>query len=243
MTLQFIVPAGFISIPIGATKEEAEREIRSRMPQNDLESNPLLLQNLVDNIHKASQALESSGALYAGTCVRTYGGELSLGTLLVTVAPFAFGDAAVAASGIVRSLISERGEGWEGGVIDTPSGPVAMLSGMNGLRIPVEFSPSGEELTVPMAEMQAFLPIPQGVENQEQCLVCFNFTTPCEDRWEEYCSDIVEILSSITFDRPGPSAPNPSARPETESLPARAPESSVPGAVQPDRDKPATPFG
>lgn len=243
MTLKFTVPAGFTAIPIGVTSEEAEREITSRISRDALESNPLLLQNLVDNIHKASQALENSGALYAGTCVRTYEDELSLGTLLVTVTPFAFGDAAVAAAGIVRSLVADRGEAWEGGVLDTPTGPVAMLSGMNGIHIPAELSPSGAELTVPMAEMQAFLPIPQGVENQEQCLVCFNFTTPCEDHWEEYCSDIVEILSSITFDQSGHSAPDSSAQPASESLPALAPERSVPGAAHPDGDKPATPFG
>ncbi|AJC56215.1 hypothetical protein GZL_03629 [Streptomyces sp. 769] len=117
------MPAGFTSIPIGMTAEEAEEAAYARISKDASGSNPSIFLNLAEDVHKASQALERSGALYAGTCVRTYDGKLSLGTLLVTVTPFEFGDATVAANGIVRSLTAGPGESWTGSVFDTPQRP------------------------------------------------------------------------------------------------------------------------
>ncbi|MFF2809707.1 hypothetical protein ACFVT2_21565 [Streptomyces sp. NPDC058000] len=225
------------------TAEEAEEAIAERIPKDTLGSNPSMFKSLAENIHKASQVLERSGAFYAGTCVRTYDGELSLGTLLVTVTPFEFGDTTVAANGIIRSLVAERGESWAGSVFDTPNGPIAVVSGMKSFQIPVETSPSSEELELPMAEMQAFLPVPQGVENQQQCLVCINFTTPGRVHWDEYCSDIVELLCSITFDCPDRAAPSASSQSTSESLPALPPTEPTPGDTRLDNETSATPFG
>ncbi|MCB5908199.1 hypothetical protein [Streptomyces pinistramenti] len=224
------------------TIEEAQREITTRVSQEALDAKPVMFQNLTRNLHKASQALEKSGALYAGCCVRAYDGELSLGTLLVTVTPFEFGDAAVAADGIVRSLTAARGESWAGSVLDTPNGPTAVLSGVNSFPIPAESSPSDEDLTLPMAETQAFLPVPQGPENGEQCLVSINFTTPCEDHWDEYCSDIVELLRSMTFDQSDLAIPE-SAQPAPESSPELASVKPAPITPHLDGKRPASPFG
>ncbi|MFD7102143.1 hypothetical protein [Streptomyces celluloflavus] len=226
------------------TAEEAQREIASRISREALDAKPVMFQSLVRNLHKASQSLEKSGALYAGTCVRAYDGELSLGTLLVTVTPFNFGDAAVAADGIVRSLIAARGDSWAGSVLDTPSGPTAILSGMNSFPVPAESVPSGEDMALPMAEMQAFLPVPQGPENHEQCLVSINFTTPCEDHWDEYCSDIVKLLRSVTFDQPDLAVPDANTtQPAPESSPAHPSAVPAPRAARPGSENPATPFG
>ncbi len=238
------MPAGFTAIPIGMTVEEAQREITTRISREALDAKPAMFQSLVRNLHKASQGLEKSGALYAGTCARAYDGELSLGTLLVTVTPFEFGDATVAADGIVRSLVAARGDTWAGSVLDTPNGPTAVLSGVNSFPIPAENSPSEEDLALPMAEMQAFLPVPQGPENQEQCLVSINYTTPCEDHWDEYCSDIVELLRSVTFEQPDLTVPASSAaHPAPESPPMLPPAEPVAGAAHPKSGRPATPFG
>ncbi|MFG2227735.1 hypothetical protein [Streptomyces sp. NPDC048644] len=224
------------------TIEEAQQEITTRISRESLDAKPVMFRNLTRNLYKASQALEKSGALYAGTCIRAYDGELSLGTLLVTVTPFEFGDAAVAADGIVRSLTAARGDSWAGSVLDTPNGPTAVLSGVNSFPIPAENSPSDEALTLPIAEIQAFLPVPQGPENEEQCLVSINFTTPCEDHWDEYCSDIVEILRSMTFDQPGLAIPT-SAHPAPESSPGLTSAKPNPIASHLDSERSATPFG
>ncbi|WP_158706377.1 MULTISPECIES: hypothetical protein [Streptomyces] len=242
--MEFIAPAGFTEIPIGMTSEEAREELISRVSREALEARPVAYENLVSNLQKVSQALEDSGTLYAGTCLRAYEGELSLGTLLVTVTPFAFGDAAVAADGMVRSLIAARGDAWAGTVLDTPVGPAAVLTGVNGFVIPAETSESGEELNLPMAEMQVYLPVPEGVESQEQCLVSFNFTTPCEGHWDAYCSDIVALLNSVTFDEPDHTLPEGGPQPTSPSSPVPSPPAQpLPGASHAEGKTPATPFG
>ncbi|AIA05675.1 hypothetical protein ACFU90_11580 [Streptomyces noursei] len=236
--MQFTVPAGFAAMPVGASVKEAEAAVTARMTKEAreaLDSDPRAFQNLVDDVQKVSQALERSGTLYAGTCVRTYDGELSFGTLLVTVTPFEFGDATVAANGIIRSLTAGRGDSWTGSVFDTPNGPMAVVSGVKNLQIPAGASPSGEELDVAVAEMQAFLPVPKGSECQQQCLVCINFTTPREDHWDEYCGDMADLMRSITFDEPSPHPPGTGMR-EAERE-ERAPSSTP---AEPDTTTPPT---
>lgn len=224
--------------------EEARQELISRVSREALESRPVAYENIVSNLQKVSQALEESGTLYAGTCLRPYEGELSLGTLLVTVTPFAFGDAAVAADGMVRSLIAARGDSWAGTVLDTPVGPAGVLTGLNGFAIPAETSASGEELNLPMAEMQVYLPVPEGVETQEQCLVSFNLTTPCEGHWDAYCSDIVALLNSVTFDEPDHTLPQGAPQPTSPSPPVPSPSAQpMPGATHADGKASTTPFG
>lgn len=201
-------------------------------------------ENNVSNLQKVSQALEESGTLYAGTCLRPYEGELSLGTLLVTVTPFTFGYAAVAAGGMVRSLVAARGDSWAGTVLDTPVGPAAVLTGVNGFVIPADTSASGEELNLPMADMQVHLPVPEGVETQEQCLVSFNLTTPCEDHWDAYCSDIVALLNSVTFDEPDHTLSEGGPQPTSPSSPVLSPPAqSLSGVTHAEGKALATPFG
>ncbi|GAA2660660.1 hypothetical protein [Streptomyces lunalinharesii] len=246
--MQFTVPAGFVAMPVGASTGEAEEAITARISKEarqTLDSDPRAFQNLVEDVQKVSQALERSGALYAGTCVRTYDGELSFGTPLVSVTPFEFGDATVAANGIIRSLTAGRGDSWTGSVFDTPNGPMAVVSGVKSLQIPAEAYSSGEELEVPVAEMQAFLPVPKGAECQQQCLVCINFTTPREDHWDEYCDDMADLMRSITFDEPSPNPPG--TRPRGAEGEERAPSSTPaePDATAPPigGERPRTPFG
>ncbi|MFI2239088.1 hypothetical protein [Streptomyces chrestomyceticus] len=241
--MEFIAPAGFTEIPIGMTVEEARQELFTRVSREALEARPAAYENLVSNLQKVSQALEESGTLYAGTCLRAYEGELSLGTLLVTVTPFAFGDAAIAADGMVRALVAARGDSWAGTVFDTPVGPAAVLTGVNGFHIPAETSATGEELNLPMAEMQVYLPVPEGVEGQEQCLVSFNLTTPCEGHWDAYCSDIVELLNSVTFDEPDQTPPQGSPQTTSPMTPLGSPAKLSPGQSHTDGKGPATPFG
>ncbi|MEU7147312.1 hypothetical protein AB0B15_04605 [Streptomyces sp. NPDC045456] len=241
--MEFNVPAGFTEIPLGMSVEEARQELITRVSREALEARPAAYENLVSNLQKVSQALEESGALYAGTCLRSYEGELSLGTLLVTVTPFAFGDSAVAADGMVRALIAARGDSWAGTVLGTPVGPAAVLTGVNSFHIPAETSASGEELNLPMAEMQVYLPVPEGVEGQEQCLVSFNLTTPCEGHWDAYCSDIVALLNSVTFDEPDQTFPQGSPQPTSPRTPMGSPTTPSTSQHHADGAAPATPFG
>ncbi|WEB40642.1 hypothetical protein MOV08_16035 [Streptomyces yunnanensis] len=100
-----------------------------------------------------------------------------------------------------------------------------------------------EELELPMAEMQAYLPVPQGSESQQQCLVCINFTTPSEEHWGEYCNDLVNLMRSITFDEP-PSIPlDTSTRTERARADAATPPASSAGRLHGESEGPATPFG
>ncbi|GCD35597.1 hypothetical protein OEIGOIKO_03343 [Streptomyces chrestomyceticus JCM 4735] len=94
-----------------------------------------------------------------------------------------------------------------------------------------------------MAEMQVHLPVPEGVEGQEQCVVSFNLTTPREGHWDAYCSDIVVLLNSVTFDEPDPTLPEANLQPTSPSSPASSPSESSPGETHADGKAPATPFG
>ncbi|WP_157880166.1 hypothetical protein [Streptomyces natalensis] len=239
--MEFTVPAGYTAIPIGITPEEAERDITSRISVEVLKSKPAMFRHMVGKLHQASQALERTGALYAGTCMRAHEGELSLGTLLVTVHPFSYGDAEVAAKGMVHALITARGNSWSGTVLETSSGPVAVVSGTREVAVPAKESPSGEEAMIPMAEMQAFMPVPPGIETQEQCLVSIDFSTPCEEHWDDYCADIVELLHSVSFDQDdGPASPEVAAHTNAPTSPKAVPG---PAAGPTGSGIPTTPFG
>ncbi|RSO13505.1 hypothetical protein DMH18_00700 [Streptomyces sp. WAC 06783] len=95
-----------------------------------------------------------------------------------------------------------------------------------------------------MAEMQVYLPVPEGVESQEQCLVSFNLTTPCEGHWDAYCSDIVALLNSVTFDEPDHALPEGGPQPTSPSSSVPSPPAQpLPGATHAEGKAPATPFG
>lgn len=200
--MEFTVPAGFTPIPIGLSADEAHRNMAARVAEDLPATRPAVFQHMVRTLHRTSQALEESGALYAGTCVRAYEGELSLATLLVTVQPFSYADADVAAKGIVHALVAARGEAWAGSVFDTPCGPVAVLSGERSMTLPTDGTAPAEDIVLPLTEMQALLPVPPGREAPEPCLVAVNFSTPCGEHWDAYCADLVELLRSMSFDPP-----------------------------------------
>lgn len=94
-----------------------------------------------------------------------------------------------------------------------------------------------------MAEMQVYLPVSEGVEGQEQCLVSFNLTTPCEGHWDAYCSDIVALLNSVTFDEPDHRLPQGSPQPTSLRTPVGCPATPSPGQQHADGKAPATPIG
>ncbi|SHL26765.1 hypothetical protein SAMN05216268_103414 [Streptomyces yunnanensis] len=120
---------------------------------------------------------------------------------------------------------------------------MAVASGIKLLQLPAQASPLNEELELPVAEMQAYLPVPQGSESQQQCLVCIDFTTPWEEHWGEYCNDLVNLTRSITFDEP-PSIPlDTNTQTERATTDASAPPASSAGTPHAESEGPATPFG
>ncbi|MDT0343226.1 hypothetical protein [Streptomyces litchfieldiae] len=194
MHTYFDVPDFFTGFPVGMTAEEtyayAHTYIDSLKPEGEEAE-----QRILREIRGLSEILMQTGALYAGAAVQVIGNEPSLATLTVTVQGFRYGDdARIAAEGAMHSLIAARGREWTGQVRDLPCGPAAIVTGTRAHRVPAD-----ETTQLPVAELQAFVPVPEHQTLPQQCMLTVTFTTPSIRHWQAYMPSVVRLLRSITF--------------------------------------------
>ncbi|MDT0266692.1 hypothetical protein RM844_10345 [Streptomyces sp. DSM 44915] len=210
MYVAFDVPEHFRQMPVGMSPEEAYAYAFENLP--DLESGDAEVQRRVlREVHGGSQALARIGALYSGSVIGTMEGEPSLATMAVTATEFPYGDSArVAAEGVLQSLVAARGQLWSGNVYGLPCGqPAAVVTGPRVYQVP-QLEPSD----VPFAELQAYVPVPDGPSLRERYLLTVSFATPAVRHWDRYMPTLVRLLRGISFsDQPeGAAVPVAAAR-------------------------------
>ncbi|KAB8169717.1 hypothetical protein FH609_005320 [Streptomyces sp. 3MP-14] len=195
MFASFETPEWFAQLPIGMTPEEtyalaAERARAYAGGDADRE------RSYLNEVHACSLAMERAGAVYAGAVMGYLEDELSLAVLTVAVRELDYGpDTRVAAEGVLQSLVASRGPLWSGDVYPLPCGqPAAVVTGPRGFR-----SPGMEPSEVPFAELQAYVPVPEGSASTEQRMLIVTFSTPAAGHWERYMPLLVRLLRSLTF--------------------------------------------
>ncbi|WP_420882693.1 hypothetical protein [Streptomyces noursei] len=77
--------------------------------------------------------------------------------------------------------------------------PLAYADETPALRIPGEFTTAGQDIPVDVAQLQAFIPVPQEAVPDEQTLVTITFSTPSIDHWPEYSEIAAEFLRTLRF--------------------------------------------
>ncbi|RMI36849.1 hypothetical protein [Streptomyces triticirhizae] len=204
MYVAFDVPEHFQHPPIGMSPEESHA-FAAESARALAVGDPDIERRVLREVHGGSQALARAGALFAGAVTGLMDGELSLATLMVTATEFPYGNSAkVAAEGTLQSLVASRGQTWSGDVYPLPCGqPAAVVTGPRVYRMP-----RLEPTDVPFAEIQAFVPVPDGPSPvREQHMLTVTFATPAVRHWERYMPTVVRLLRGITFAHRPASAP------------------------------------
>ncbi|MDT0343234.1 hypothetical protein [Streptomyces litchfieldiae] len=198
MSARFEVSDGFRALPLGMSADEALTYVRQRIGNPEFGAEEVD-RKVIGVVHTLSRGLRAAGTLYVGGAQRIINGERSLATLLVAAQKFAYGDdRAVAAEGAMQALVAARGKGWTGSVYDLPCGPGAVV--MGGHEHPIPPLESGKPtLNLPMAELMAFVPVPDDPSLSHQYMLTATFTTPSIRHWEAYMPAMVRLLRSITF--------------------------------------------
>ncbi|MFG2683278.1 hypothetical protein [Streptomyces sp. NPDC048392] len=202
MRVDFSIPVEFEEVPLGMDFAAAWDEVCARGAHEShmTETREKSLSEMARTLEAISRSLAASGVLYAGNCLHSFEGEISLGSLAVAVVDFAYGDdPATAARGTLRGILDSRGENWTGSVIDAPCGQAVVFTGGQRYVLPSVLSPTGERAEVLTAQFHAMIPVPAGFdEPRRMCLVAFS--TPQVTHWEKcYAPLVARILRSLRF--------------------------------------------
>lgn len=133
MRIDFSVPAEFEEVPLGMDFDAACAEVNARSaygsPRAGTDEQPLT--EMARALQRISRFLDNSGVVYAANCLHSFEGEVSLGSLAVSVVDYPYGaDAATAARGSLRGVLASRGRAGPGQcstppAAKQPSSPVA----------------------------------------------------------------------------------------------------------------------
>lgn len=123
MRIDFSVPAEFEEVPLGMDFDAACAEVNARSaygsPRAGTDEQPLT--EMARALQRISRFLDNSGVVYAANCLHSFEGEVSLGSLAVSVVDYPYGaDAATAARGSLRGVLASRGGGLDRGSVRRP---------------------------------------------------------------------------------------------------------------------------
>ncbi|MFD0070332.1 hypothetical protein ACFVJ9_57010, partial [Streptomyces sp. NPDC127574] len=168
------VPAEFEEVPLRMDFEAAWAEVsaRSTCGSATAERDEQSQVQMARALQRISRFLDEGRVVYAANCLRSFEGEISLGSLAVAIVDYPYGDdAATAARGSLRGVLASRGEGWTGAVVDAPCGKAAVFTGGQSYVLPPSFSPTGEELDVLTAQFHALVPVPSEAGDGQRILL------------------------------------------------------------------------
>ncbi|MFI1617069.1 hypothetical protein ACH4VT_08825 [Streptomyces lydicus] len=224
--VSFEISPIFQRITSGLDRERARAEATARIHAQGAAVPDELIDEITAEYQKVSTMLADTGVLYSGSCFGQFDGDWSMGSLTIGVQPLSYRDPEVAIAGMTKILAAEHGRHAEVSAITLPCGWATLVIQQSpDLRLPAEFSDSGEDLPIDVAQLQAFIPVPPSSVPGAQTLVTVTFSTPSTDHWADYCELLVPLLNSIRF-RPaqeaGLGAPAPEAAPSAAGGPATA---------------------
>lgn len=236
--VDFPLPDDFREILSGASPEEARAAVAQRFGPEVLATLPAAaLESAVGEYLAASAGLEQADVFYAAGFLGLIGAEVTLSSLTVSRIVVDCRDPEAAVDGIVR--IRGRGQGSQHRLAqryELPCGPAALVfESAVGLVLPAEALAATElrtadlaaagidttaDLPLPVATLQAFIPVPPAADPARRTMAVVTFCTPSTQHWETYCPVLVDLLRGFRF----PAAEAPGATGFAAPAPAAAPE-------------------
>ncbi|KUL36421.1 hypothetical protein ADL22_24305 [Streptomyces sp. NRRL F-4489] len=210
--IAFEISSAFRETTPGLDLERARAEVAARAQAQGVNPTGAQLDAVAVEYQKLSQLLAEAGIRYSGTCFGQFedDGDLSLGNVTIGLQPLDYQDPDLAVAGITRILAAEHGQTAEVSTLDLPCGQAALVLRQSPeLRLPAEFTAAGQDIPIEVAQLQAFIPVPQSAVPGAQTLVTVTFSTPSTDHWADYCAMVVPFLRSLRFAPEG--APLPQA--------------------------------
>ncbi|WP_043265884.1 hypothetical protein [Streptomyces sp. CT34] len=210
--ITFEISSAFRETTPGLNPEQASAEVAARAEAQGAVLPGGQLDAIAAEYQKVSQLLAETGVRYSGTCFGTFDddGDLSMGTVTIAVQPLAYQDTGVAVAGMTKVLAAKHGTSAEVSTIGLPCGQATLVLRQSPeLRMPAEFAASGEDIPIDVAQLQAFIPVPQSAVPGAQTLVTVTFGTPSTDHWADYCELMVPFLQSLQFTPEGAPVPQP----------------------------------
>ncbi len=200
MNVSMQLPSFFRPITPGLSAEDARAEALARIGQQPVDLDAGYVDQLVVDYQRASEFLASAGVFCAATCLGTINSEPSAGTLIIGLQPLTYADPDAAALGIHEIMLGKHGRRASVSTRDLPCGKaVIVIEQSPSLRIPAELTENGEDIPIDVAQLQAFIPVPQQAVPGAQEMLVLTFSTPSTDHWVEYCEVVVGVLRSLRF--------------------------------------------
>ncbi|GAA1150655.1 hypothetical protein F4556_004551 [Kitasatospora gansuensis] len=200
--IRFELPPDFREIPVGADLAELTDDLRGRIGEDRVEdTDPVLLKQLLIGYRRTSWQLAETGAYYAASCFGLIDeGRPSAASLLISHQEVDCSDPETAVAGIIeiRRRGSDRRQLQR---YELPCGPAAVEIELDEpLMVPAAVSPTGADVPIPVATLQAWIPVPAEADPTRRSLTVVTFSTPSVQDWETYCPVVVELLRTVSFD-------------------------------------------
>jgi hypothetical protein len=200
--ISFELPPDFRELPVGADAFELADDLRERIGEDRVEdTDPVLLKQLLATYRQTSSQLAETGAYYAANCFGLIDeGRPSAASLLISHQEVDCSDPETAVAGIIE--IRRRGSDRRHlQRYELPCGPAAVEIELDEpLMIPAAVSSTGADVPVPVATLQAWIPVPREADPAGRSLTVVTFSTPSVRDWETYCPVVVELLRTVSFE-------------------------------------------
>ncbi len=202
IAIEFQLSSDFKEILPGASPSEARAAVVDRYgPEVVATLPPALLDEAVSQFEAISELLRQAGIFHASVCLGRVGERVTLSSLTFGRMEADCTDPAVAVAGILR--IKGRGQGSDRRDIkrfDLPCGPAAVvIETAVGLLLPAGELGTAKDLPLPVATLQAYIPVPKEADRSRRSMVVVTFSTPSIQHWEAYCPVLVDLLRSLRF--------------------------------------------
>ncbi|MGW1378117.1 hypothetical protein ACWD6P_28120 [Streptomyces sp. NPDC002446] len=197
----FEVPSIFHRITPGITPEQTRAEVAARAQAQGAAFPDERIDEIAAEYQKVSALLAKVGVIYSASCFGRFDdGDWSTGTLTIGLAPLSYEDPEIPVAGMTKILAAQHGQSAEVSAITLPCGQATLVIRQSpDLRLPAEFTQSGEDMPIDVAQLQAFIPVPPSAVPGAQTLVTVTFSTPSTDHWADYCELLVPFLQSLRF--------------------------------------------
>lgn len=202
IAIEFQLLPDFKEILPGVSSSEARAAVVDRYGPEVVATLPAaLLDEAASQYEALSALLQRTGIFHASVCLGRIGEELTLSSLTFGRMEVDCADPGIAIAGILR--IKGRGQGAdrrEARRYDLPCGPAAVvIETAVGVVLPAAELGTAEDLPLPVATLQAYIPVPNEVDRSRRSMVVVTFSTPSIQHWEAYCTVLVDLLRSLRF--------------------------------------------
>ena len=190
------IPEGFHELPIDTAGDEREQSVADLVRGVYPRASPEVWKGAVPLFASATEMMAGAQLTFAGIGLFSDGPDkVAQCALTLAVAPSDHPTAEVAAHGI-REILA-RTESVEAEYVDLPCGPAVTAISISEVTYDGQYTTTGEDATVRMGRLQAYVPFPTG-----PYLAVLTLDTPAMDYWENFSVMMGTVLMGMEFHQP-----------------------------------------